>query len=210
MTPPRILRFGPFRLDPAAARLFRSAGPRSLVLALEDLHWSDHATLDLLAYLARRKPLARWLILGSYRPGCGILGERRLRGVKRELQAQGLCRDLPLALLPETAVAEYLARRHPDRTVPDAWVKAIHARTEGLPVCLAQLAEGLANRVLAAAGAGSTACRRSSLRGYSNSWRSSSRACRRRGKPCWKRPVPPVPPRRWKTCANGWRSCGIS
>jgi DNA-binding winged helix-turn-helix (wHTH) protein len=41
---------------------------RPLVLVLEDLHWSDHATLDLLSVLARRQEPARLLLLGTYRP----------------------------------------------------------------------------------------------------------------------------------------------
>src|SRR5215470_5143345 len=38
---------------------------RLLVLVLEDLHWSDTATLDLVAYLARRREPARFLLLGT-------------------------------------------------------------------------------------------------------------------------------------------------
>jgi predicted ATPase len=41
---------------------------RPLVLVLEDLHWSDRSTLDLLAYLARRREPARMLLVGTYRP----------------------------------------------------------------------------------------------------------------------------------------------
>jgi predicted ATPase len=39
-----------------------------LVLVLEDLHWSDVSALDLLAFLARRKELARVLILSADPP----------------------------------------------------------------------------------------------------------------------------------------------
>ena len=39
-----------------------------LVLLLEDLHWSDSATIDLLGMLARRREPARLLVLGTYRP----------------------------------------------------------------------------------------------------------------------------------------------
>src|SRR4030095_13861338 len=41
---------------------------RPLLLVLEDLHWSDDATRDLLTYLARRPGPTRLLILGTYRP----------------------------------------------------------------------------------------------------------------------------------------------
>ena len=41
---------------------------RTLVLVLKDLHWSDTATLDLVAYLVRRREPARFLLLGTSRP----------------------------------------------------------------------------------------------------------------------------------------------
>ena len=40
----------------------------TLVLVLEDLHWSDVATVDLLTSIAQRPEAARLLILGTYRP----------------------------------------------------------------------------------------------------------------------------------------------
>lgn len=39
-----------------------------LVVVLEDLHWSDAATLDLLTVLTQRRDPARLLVLGTYRP----------------------------------------------------------------------------------------------------------------------------------------------
>jgi predicted ATPase len=41
---------------------------RLLVLVLEDLHWSDPATLALLALLAQRRGPPHLLLLGTYRP----------------------------------------------------------------------------------------------------------------------------------------------
>ena len=76
---------------------------------LEDLHWSDYSTLDLVAYLARRRDPARLMVIGTYRPVDVILGEHPLKSVKRELQAHGLCHELPLEYLTEDAVAQYLA-----------------------------------------------------------------------------------------------------
>jgi predicted ATPase len=37
-----------------------------LVLILEDLQWSDHATVEALASLAQRPEPARLLVLGTY------------------------------------------------------------------------------------------------------------------------------------------------
>ncbi|HET8826231.1 MAG TPA: AAA family ATPase, partial [Terriglobales bacterium] len=39
-----------------------------LLLILEDLHWSDFSTLDLVSYLARRGDPARLMVIGTYRP----------------------------------------------------------------------------------------------------------------------------------------------
>lgn len=38
-----------------------------LIMVLEDLHWSDFSTLDLISYLAQRRNPARLLIIGTYR-----------------------------------------------------------------------------------------------------------------------------------------------
>ena len=60
-----------------------------LVLVLEDLHWSDYATLDLLAFLARRHTPAQLLMLGTYRPVEVIVQEHPLRTVVYDLQRHG-------------------------------------------------------------------------------------------------------------------------
>lgn len=44
------------------------AATRGLVLVLDDLHWADEASLDLLGALARRPPAAGVLVAGAYRP----------------------------------------------------------------------------------------------------------------------------------------------
>lgn len=82
-----------------------------LVLWLEDLHWSDASTLELLTLLARRRECARLLVLGTYRPVDMIVKEHPLRAVKQELQLHGLGAELPLGLLSEKQVAEYLGQR---------------------------------------------------------------------------------------------------
>ena len=80
-----------------------------LVLVLEDLHWSDPSTLDLLAVLARRHDPARLLLIGTYRPPEVRRRAHPLPSVQQELQLHGHCVELPLTLLPEAAIAAYLA-----------------------------------------------------------------------------------------------------
>ena len=66
-----------------------------LVLILEDLHWSDYATLDLLALLARRRTPARLLVIGTYRPVEAIVHHHPLRTVVQDLQRHGHATELP-------------------------------------------------------------------------------------------------------------------
>jgi hypothetical protein len=60
-----------------------------LVLVLEDLHWSDPSTVELLAALARRREAARLLVLGAYRPVDLVVTNHPLKAVKHELVARG-------------------------------------------------------------------------------------------------------------------------
>jgi predicted ATPase len=112
---------------------------RALVLVLEDLHWSDYSTVDLLSYLARRSEPARLMVIGTYRPAEVISARHPLNGVKRELQAHRQCEELALGFLNEGAVAEYLAVRFPDHHFPPNLPHSIHQRTDGNPLFIINL-----------------------------------------------------------------------
>jgi DNA-binding winged helix-turn-helix (wHTH) protein/tetratricopeptide (TPR) repeat protein len=114
-----------------------------LLLVLEDLHWSDYSTLDLMSYLARGRDPARLLIIGTYRPVDVILGDHPVKGVKRELQAHGLCHELPLEYLSEKAIDEYLTRRFPVQQFSPRLKRKIYQRTEGNPLFMVNLVEYL-------------------------------------------------------------------
>jgi len=75
--------------------------PHTLVLLLEDLHWSDYATLDAIAYLARRQSPSRWMVLGSYRPMDAVMNGHPLRLAIGELNLQALPRHRP-AITPRS------------------------------------------------------------------------------------------------------------
>jgi predicted ATPase len=92
-----------------------------LVLVLEDLHWSDRATLEWLAYIARRPDPARLLILGTYRPVDAMVQAHPLRTVLAELQQHGQCAELVLDYLSEGEVAAYLRQRFGDTGLAAAW-----------------------------------------------------------------------------------------
>ena len=111
-----------------------------VLLVLEDLHWSDYSTLDLLGMLARRQEPARLLVVGSYRSVDVIVAGHPLRALIQELRVRGQCEDIALALLREPHVAAYLAavsagtafRRVRARRAPaDGRQSALHGARRG-------------------------------------------------------------------------------
>jgi DNA-binding winged helix-turn-helix (wHTH) protein/predicted ATPase len=125
---------------------------RPLVLILEDLHWSDYSTLDLISYLARQPRRTPLMVIGTYRTPDLIASGHPLNGVKRELLAKQQCEELPLRDLSESAVAEYLALRFPDHRFPAKLATAIHQRTEGNPLFMINAVDYLEAEKLIGAG----------------------------------------------------------
>jgi tetratricopeptide (TPR) repeat protein len=142
VTPARMLRELADALDVLTAI-------RPLVLVLEDLHWSDHATLAWLAYVARRPDPARVLILGTYRSVDVLVEAHPLRRMITELRQHGQCADLALDALSEAAVEAYLAQRFGALPRPAGLAQVLHQRTHGNPLFLLAVVEELvAQRLL--------------------------------------------------------------
>jgi predicted ATPase/DNA-binding winged helix-turn-helix (wHTH) protein len=116
---------------------------RLLVLVLEDLHWSDDATLDWLALVARRRGVARLLVLGTYRPADALTRVHPVHTVVQELQRQGQATVLSLTYLAETDVAAYLAQRFGTVRFPAELVSLLHQHTTGNPFFLVTAVEEL-------------------------------------------------------------------
>ena len=92
-----------------------------LVLILEDLHWVDPSTLDLISALARRREPAKLMLLGTYRPTDVALSQTPLKGLKQDLQVHHLCAEIALERLEEPAIAEYLATEFPNASCSRAF-----------------------------------------------------------------------------------------
>ena len=117
-----------------------------LLLVLEDLHWSDLSTLDVLAVLARRREPARLLLLGTYRLPDVLQRGHPLHTVHHELQRHGQCTGLPLPVLSETAVTAYLTTRFPGACLPAGLARLVHQRTEGHPLFMVTAVEDWVRR----------------------------------------------------------------
>jgi DNA-binding winged helix-turn-helix (wHTH) protein/predicted ATPase len=124
------------------------AAEMPLVLLLEDLHWSDFSTLELIAAVARRNEPARLLIVGTFRPAEILGGEHPLRAIKAELQLHNLCEVLELQPLTDEDVATYLVRRFADAdelALAQA-ASVIHRYTEGNPLYVVNVVDYLSRR----------------------------------------------------------------
>lgn len=109
---------------------------KPLLLVLEDLHWADYSTADLISCLACRQEPARLLIIGTYRPSDAKLRGHPLYSMIQELRARGLCEELTLPFLDEEGVEEYLSSRFNRGKIPDGLAHVLHSRTEGNPLFL--------------------------------------------------------------------------
>jgi DNA-binding winged helix-turn-helix (wHTH) protein/predicted ATPase len=117
-----------------------------LVLILEDLHWSDSSTLNLLVALAQRQDPARLLLIGTYRPEVVYADNHPFRSVFYELQAHRLCAELPLTPWTATETHSYLTANFPTNTFPSELIGVLQERTEGNPLFLTSLLETFVNR----------------------------------------------------------------
>ena len=64
------------------------------MLVIEDLHWADDATLNLVSALARRRAAARLMLVATCGNGDAAIrssGEHPLKGLKQNLLMRHLC-----------------------------------------------------------------------------------------------------------------------
>jgi DNA-binding CsgD family transcriptional regulator len=131
--------FGRARLFEHTAQLFeRLAADRTVVLALEDLHWSDRSTRELLVYLLRSLHSSRLVIVGTYRSD-DLHRRHPLRPFLAELERLRTVQRLELPRLGRTEVGDQLAGILD--AVPEArLLERIYQRSEGIPFFVEELA----------------------------------------------------------------------
>jgi predicted ATPase len=137
--------------DPAAATtqtrmkrelvaFFRELSRRSpAVLFVEDIHWADVPTADLLAYLGRHGAGLPLLMIVTYRADELLLAKHPFVPVQRDLQARGLCRELTPRRLDAAEIDRYLGLTFPGHAFPPDLTGTVLARTGGNPLFVADL-----------------------------------------------------------------------
>jgi hypothetical protein len=136
--PPTSADDGPqarFRLFEGMAELLAGAARKApLLLVFDDLHRADEASLALLDFCARELADARLLVVATRRDGEAPATRGALARSFREI---------PLAGFDAEEVRAFF-RALADREPADAFVAAVHERTDGSPLFLTELARLLA------------------------------------------------------------------
>jgi predicted ATPase len=112
---------------------------RPLVVFLDDVHWADPSSVDLLAYLGGRCSGWRLLFLLTYRPSDLRRTLHPFGPVKLELQGRGVCREIALPFLSRADFDRYLALAFAGHQFPEELAAVLHQRTEGNPLFMVDL-----------------------------------------------------------------------
>jgi class 3 adenylate cyclase/predicted ATPase len=123
-----------------------SSVDRPLAVVLEDLHWSDFATLDVLSRFARGDRRASVLVLASYRPADTLIGGHPVRRLHQDLGIHGRCRELRLDRLSRAEVEHHLALRFGNEELVSTLVAPLYGRTQGQPLFVASLLDFFINQ----------------------------------------------------------------
>ena len=110
-----------------------------VVLFIDDLHWADISTVDILNYLAGRFSDMRVLVLTSYRPADMALANHPFVAIRSDLQSRGLFEEVSVGFLSAADVVRYLSLEFPGHRFPADFAASIHAKTEGSPLFMVDL-----------------------------------------------------------------------
>ena len=121
----------------------RATQERPWLLILDDLHWADQSSLELLRHLGRCLPSMALLVIGTYRDVELEQGHPLLE-VVRDLSRHPTYHHFPLDRLDQEGVGQVLANIW-EQPVPEALTGKIYQHTGGNPFYVEQVAQGLAD-----------------------------------------------------------------
>jgi ATP/maltotriose-dependent transcriptional regulator MalT len=105
------------------------SGDRCVVLVVEDLHWADSSTRDLLSFLISRLRMQRLLVVGSYRSD-DLHRRHPLRPLLAELVRLPVVERIDLAPFDAEDACHFVAALA-EEPVPEDVIKQIATRSEG-------------------------------------------------------------------------------
>ena len=118
----------------------------AVVLLVEDLHWADPSSIDLLRHLSNHIATQRLLLIGTFRPEDVEAHNHLLKSYKREMEAHDQCDEVVLGALRREHIAGYLDARFQPNDFPQELSELIQRKTRGHPLFATRLALYLAER----------------------------------------------------------------
>lgn len=128
--------------------LERLASQRPIILVLENIHWSDYATLDFLSAISRRRSAARLLIIATYRPE-DVEGRHPLRSLVHDLVLNRYGSEIALQPLTESAVEAFIGD-DPRTSASKAFAHLLREWSGGNPLYMQATLDHLVDRGLVA------------------------------------------------------------
>jgi DNA-binding CsgD family transcriptional regulator/tetratricopeptide (TPR) repeat protein len=117
--------------------LARLAARQLVLLIIEDVHWADPSSRDLLSFVVHNARRDRLVVVATYRPD-ELLRGHPLRPFVAELERSGRAERLDLGGLDRADVSEQI-RSITGRQPPGGTIDAIFARSEGNPFFVEEL-----------------------------------------------------------------------
>jgi class 3 adenylate cyclase len=152
---PQFGRAGAPGLDPTQSklRLFEAivvllreaAVDHGLLLILEDLHWADPATRELLDYIARRLRSTRVLVLGTYRSD-ELHRKHPLLPTLQGWRRSGQVKVIELPPLAPEALATMVCAIFDEQQISNEFRDFLHGRTEGNPFVIEEMLKDALDR----------------------------------------------------------------
>jgi DNA-binding winged helix-turn-helix (wHTH) protein len=116
-----------------------------ILLLLEDLHWADASTAEVLAFICQRRTPLRCLILGTFRPA-EISRSHPLSRVVGELIAHGHAFPLELRGFDAASLDDYLVARFPGHSFSFELTDSLLRASGGNPLLIGALLDDLQDR----------------------------------------------------------------
>ena len=141
-----------FRLYQAVSAFVRRVASRApLVIVIDDLHWADEASLQLVAFLAVEMSAAPVFVVATYRNVDPTMGDP-LADTLVELSRRSVVRRLDLVGLDRGGLARFLTAAGTDPD--DELLNTVHRRTQGNPFFVTEILRLLPRTTTSAARCG--------------------------------------------------------
>lgn len=118
---------------------------RPLAILLDDLHWADDSSLQMLQHLVRHLNAQPVLLLGTYRD-VEVRREHPLEQVLRELRRSGLVEVVPVRRLAAEGTSALVAASFGAAEISAEFAQLIHQQTDGNPYFVQQVLRTLVER----------------------------------------------------------------